>query len=138
MTEVALPDVVPLVVAYLRGQSLLAGVTVGARRPSDLASLLPFVLVERVGAMPRQRRFGLTRRVDRARVGLQVWARPREGDALAVARAALATLYAARGVSLPDGTITRVDALGDPVSAPDAAVNGNVFRMVAMVEVTVR
>jgi hypothetical protein len=131
------PDAAALVVEYLRAQDHLAGVTVATGRPTDVPSRVPLLLVEAVGELPRSRMpWARTRRT---KVGLQAWAGPGAGEALQLLRKALAALYAARMVAMPDGArIDRVEASGEPTEVPDPAAGAGVHRMIVLVEVTVR
>jgi len=131
------PDAAALVVEYLRAQDHLAGVTVASGRPADPAAQTPLLLVEAIGELPRSRMPWARSR--RMRIGLQAWAGPEAAEALQVLRKALAALYAARAVALPDGgRIDRVEPRGEPTEVPDPNLAANVHRMVATVEVTVR
>src|SRR5258706_7906194 len=103
------PDAAALVVEYLRAQDHLIGVTVATGRPEDLSAQTPLLLVESIEDLPRSRLpWARTRRT---RIGLQAWAGPESADVLKLLRKALAALYAARAVTMPDG------ACIDPVEA---------------------
>lgn len=134
VTAVAQPDAVGLVVAYLRAQHHLSGATLVTSRPEDLTGGLPVLLVEAVGG-PARSRLPWARQA-RWRIGLQAWARDDEVEAFIYG--ALAALFAARGVRLPEGgRIVRVDPAAEPTEVPDRKVAGGVRRVVTTVDVSV-
>ena len=134
VTAVTQPDAVGLVVAYLRAQHHLSGATLVTRRPEDLTGSLPVLLVEAVGE-PVRSRLPWARQV-RWRVGLQVWARDDQAEALVYG--ALTALLAARGVRLPEsGRIVRVDPAAEPTEVPDRRATDGVRRVVTTVDVSV-
>ncbi|MFB9179475.1 hypothetical protein ACFFX1_15165 [Dactylosporangium sucinum] len=129
------PDAVALVVAYLRAQEHLTGVTVVTARPDDVAAGVPVLLVEPVGD-PVTSRMPWARRA-RWHLGLQVWAP--DGEAREIAHGALTALVAARDVRMPDGgRIVRADPAADPVDIPDRRAGNGVQRVVATFDVAVR
>jgi hypothetical protein len=131
------PDAVALVVEYLRAQEYLKGVTVATEMPEDVPGKVPLLLVEVLEELPPSRMPWA--RVRRTKVGLQAWAGPELGEARLLMRRALATLLAARAVTMPAGQrIERVAVRGEPVDVPGSTAGEDVHRVVAIVEVAAR
>lgn len=134
------PDAVRLVAEYLRAQDHLAGVTVVtgvAGHPEDRPESMPLLLVESIDESPPSRLpWARTRRT---RIGIQAWATPGADEALRILRGALAALYSARAVVMPDGArIDRVEAGAEPTEVPIVPATSDAHRAVATVEVTFR